>query len=110
MEGTKVCIKCGRELPLSEFYKNNKAKDGRASQCRECYAEYLVKYKQKKEQEFKSARLSNFTPRDLMHELAIRGFEGELPFKQEKEKEATVDGVTGIFKYVEVTKIDITNF
>ena len=33
---TKVCKKCGRELPLSDFYTNSKAKDGYATYCKVC--------------------------------------------------------------------------
>ena len=28
-KGTKVCNKCKKELPISEFYKNKSAKDGK---------------------------------------------------------------------------------
>lgn len=33
---TKICIKCGRELPLSEFYKHKGRKDGYFTYCKEC--------------------------------------------------------------------------
>jgi len=33
---TKVCTKCGRELPLSEFGKHRLTKDGLAYRCKEC--------------------------------------------------------------------------
>ena len=32
----KICSKCGKELPVSEFSKNSKAKDGLQSQCKSC--------------------------------------------------------------------------
>ena len=32
----KTCTKCNTVKPLSEFYSNKKALDGRASQCSEC--------------------------------------------------------------------------
>jgi len=34
---TKVCIKCGVEKELSEYGKDKRHKDGRTSQCKECY-------------------------------------------------------------------------
>lgn len=39
-EQTKVCAKCGRELLLSEFYKDKRMKDGCVCWCKECYKVY----------------------------------------------------------------------
>lgn len=39
-EKTKVCTKCGRELPLSEFSKQKKSKDGLIPWCKSCLKEY----------------------------------------------------------------------
>ena len=33
---TKKCTKCGRELPLSEFGKDARSKDGLQCYCKEC--------------------------------------------------------------------------
>ena len=40
MNSTKKCAECGRELPLSEFNKNRKNKDGLQGRCRECFSRY----------------------------------------------------------------------
>lgn len=32
----KRCTKCGQRLPLSEFYRNRAARDGRAYECKPC--------------------------------------------------------------------------
>jgi len=32
----KKCSKCGKQKPLEEFHKDNKAKDGHASWCKQC--------------------------------------------------------------------------
>lgn len=37
MTETKRCTKCGRELPLSEFYRDDAHSDGRQSCCRGVY-------------------------------------------------------------------------
>jgi hypothetical protein len=36
MQGSKTCFKCGKTLPLTEFYKHNKMKDGHLGKCKEC--------------------------------------------------------------------------
>ena len=38
-KGTKVCSKCGRELPISEYYKESRRKDGLSLYCKECEKE-----------------------------------------------------------------------
>lgn len=43
-EQAKVCTKCGRELHLSEFYKNVHAKDGYLCWCKECCKIHQRKY------------------------------------------------------------------
>ena len=41
---TKRCSKCGRILPLSEFYKDKRAKDGLKSECKECHIAMQAEY------------------------------------------------------------------
>lgn len=43
-KGTKVCSKCRKELPISEFYKNKGKKDGLQGQCKNCIIEYYNKH------------------------------------------------------------------
>ena len=34
---TKICSKCGRELPLDQFNFRNKAKGTRRADCKDCH-------------------------------------------------------------------------
>ena len=47
---TKRCSKCGRELPTDNFYRDNRAKDGLYSWCKECHSKYYQTYKQTNKQ------------------------------------------------------------
>lgn len=103
---TKVCRKCGRELPVENFSKNSKHKDGLQYHCRECAAKYshdiwLKKKAKKKENErmefekkykiYTNRELAKFTPRELMLELKARGYEGELLFIERIVKEHRIN-------------------
>lgn len=46
---TKTCTKCGRELPISEFYAKAGSKDGLQTICKECHNEATKKSREKKE-------------------------------------------------------------
>ena len=103
---TKVCKKCGRELPLSEFYKKSNSRDGLQSNCKECSNKMSSEYA-KKSRERKKARmveeeriefekkykiytckeLAPFTPRELMLELKARGYTGDLLYQEIKVTE-----------------------
>lgn len=37
MEQTKICKKCGKELPISQFGHLHTATDGLRSECRACF-------------------------------------------------------------------------
>ena len=46
---TKICTKCGRELPLDAFPWRDKKKGTRRADCKECHSEYMKQqYAQKK--------------------------------------------------------------
>ncbi len=46
---TKVCTKCGRELPIDQFNFRDKKKGTRRSECKECHSAYMKqKYQDKK--------------------------------------------------------------
>ena len=63
---TKICTKCGKELPISDFYRNVKTKDGLHNYCKTCFNEYKrihrMNSKQQKEIENKSLPKNFFSP------------------------------------------------
>lgn len=107
---TKVCKKCGRELPLDQYFRNKATKDGHDSQCKECKTAYTLEYPKKyrarkreqaKENEriefekkykvYTNRELAKFNPRELMLELKARGYEGELVFREVKVTEHRIN-------------------
>ena len=93
---TKVCSKCGRELPITEFALNKKCKDGHIGQCKDCVNAYLRKrYARNKGKQSPTAnnptapklnpKYIGITPRELQQdmrelkeELIARGFNCEI--------------------------------
>ena len=107
---TKVCRKCGQELPISEFTRKATAKDGLQCYCKTCNSkvatEYARKRRERKEAEKKEneriefekkykvytcKELAPFTPRELMLELKARGYEGELLYREVKVTEHRIN-------------------
>lgn len=87
------CEKCGRELDESKFKLTRWGTYAKV--CNECVTNARIQTMKKNKSEAiqgqRTTRLSDFTPRELMEELARRGYEGKLT-------------------YVETHVIDITNF
>lgn len=47
---TKICTKCGRELPIDHFYWRDKKAGRRRSECKQCHNGYVKqKYQERKE-------------------------------------------------------------
>ena len=76
---TKKCSKCGRVLPLSEFYLNRLAADGLQSQCKECQKKRVRNHYINKNC---NPDLAQFTPRQLIEELRARGYSSEIQYVQ----------------------------
>lgn len=105
---TKVCNKCGKELPIEMFSKGN-GKDGLQRTCKSCMSVYMREYAErrkrkrdgKKEKEviqfenkykiYTNKELAKFSPRELMLELKARGYEGELLYKEVKITEHRIN-------------------
>lgn len=75
---TKTCPRCGRTLPIENFYVN---KDGKPhSYCKEC-VKVLNAARRITPPDLENP-LSAFTPRQLMQELKRRGYTGKLYIQQ----------------------------
>ena len=77
---TKTCSRCGRTLPIENFYKRG---DGRAqAYCKECAKTYYKERSMRITPPDSENPLSAFTPRQLMQELKRRGYTGKLYIQQ----------------------------
>lgn len=47
---TKICTKCGKELPITDFNWRNKQAGTRRSECKYCHSDYMKKQYQQKRQ------------------------------------------------------------
>lgn len=48
---TKICTKCGKELPIDQFNWRNKSLGTRRSECKFCHSSYMKnRYQEKKEE------------------------------------------------------------
>lgn len=89
---TKVCKKCGRELPISAFNKKAKSKDGLQDMCRECHREYNRANNLKKKEAahkmlpvYTNPDLAMYHPRELMAELKARGFRWDYMLEPQRK-------------------------
>lgn len=79
---TKQCPHCKEYKPLQDFGKNKSRKDGLQAYCRCCTS---IMRKERYGSLLKSEtseKLSAFTPRELIQELRLRGYKGELHYTQ----------------------------
>ena len=91
---TRVCTKCGRELPLERFGRHTKSRGNYKHICKDCCAEYQREYIKRKKQEvaIKDApnvsdetlkeitdkHIETIPSRLLISELRRRGYRGQL--------------------------------
>lgn len=57
---TKICSKCKKEKPISEFGKNKAKKDGLQAECKECKSAYNKLHYQKNKETYLAKAPSQF--------------------------------------------------
>lgn len=85
---TKVCKRCHRELPISEFGRHSKTKDGYQPVCKECRSKDMKGVPQKKGKKeepvedksvpYSLVSLDRFSDDQLIAEIRRRGWNGRL--------------------------------
>lgn len=82
---TKVCKCCGKELPLTDFYKNSATKDKHDNSCKKCRNQKIAEAQKRRVPQpgIKSMfRISDFEDNQLFAELRRRGYSGELHYSK----------------------------
>ena len=80
---TKICSRCGRELPLENFNNKAASEDGKQSYCKDCVKAYNMQSAVAKKAMQEENPLSAFKPRELIEELRKRGYRGKLQYVYE---------------------------
>ena len=78
---TKVCKRCGKELPLHEFGRHARTADGLQVYCRECSKQAMMRTRRakvEKDKERATCGLASFSTEDIVNELRRRGLTGYL--------------------------------
>lgn len=100
LQDVKLCVCCNTVKPLTEFYTSPRMRDGYRSLCKDCSKKASAEYQRKKREAERNEKtvsapvkntvsavirrddptnpLANFTPRELIAELRLRGYVGEL--------------------------------
>lgn len=93
---TKICRKCGNELPIENFAKDKAMRDGHKSSCKACENAYQKELRAKRREsgapmvkdapklgdgiirEIEALGLDKIPPRLLIATLRMHGYRGEL--------------------------------
>ena len=78
---TKVCKRCGKDLPIHEFARHARAADGHQVYCRECQKAAMMRTRRakvEKDKERATYGLASFSTEDIVNELRRRGLTGYL--------------------------------
>lgn len=98
---TKICVCCGKVLPIEDFGRNRQSSDGRMVTCKECTNKrYRENYKKRKgivtstappsttttktklDDDGRNPDLAKFHARELIAELKARNYTGTIYYTQ----------------------------
>lgn len=77
---TKLCLTCGKELPLDNFRRVFKSPDGHAHHCKECAGKNRQPRPKFSRMGGGNPELASFKARELIEELRVRGYKGTLEY------------------------------
>lgn len=93
---TKICFKCGRELPLSSFYKHPKMGDGHLNKCKDCAKKDVSENIVKKSQDFEWRRKERERGREKYRRLGYKD-------KRKSDKHVEMSNVSRFYKNLGLT-------
>jgi hypothetical protein len=106
METTKICSKCGRELPLSEFNKDRTRKDGLQTYCKDCRKQYMKQYNKEYYVEHRDERI------EYIKQWKVDNLEYDKQYKKQwyadnpeynkqymKQWRSTIEGYANMIRY-----------
>ena len=106
METTKICSKCRRELPLSEFNKDRTRKDGLQTYCKDCRKQYMKQYNKEYYVEHRNERI------EYIKQWKVDNLEYDKQYKKQwyadnpeynkqymKQWRSTIEGYANMIRY-----------
>lgn len=76
---TKICFKCGRELPLSSFYKHPQMGDGHLNKCKDCTRKDVKENIAKKSEDLEWRRKERARGREKYRRLGYKSHKMRHP-------------------------------